>query len=165
MSILSRITYSYLDHVVFHAYRTKDVAIDDMPPLPEEERIEILAQRVIKVCLSCLKSSAYFSHRQWHLYSCDGAGNGSNTGKKEETLCSELLERLAFVNSLLSRVTPPLNYGCTGSDYAWCTLWALLGVCCLSLLHIFNYLKSMAWPHRPYPISLASSERGTFSCE
>ena len=49
MSIFSRITYSYLDPVVFHANRALDVTVDDLPILPEEEKVEALAPKVLKV--------------------------------------------------------------------------------------------------------------------
>ncbi|KAH8108771.1 hypothetical protein DFH11DRAFT_1057276 [Phellopilus nigrolimitatus] len=47
VSLLSRYTYSFLDKIVFYAYRVPDVTIADMPHVPARERIEALGQRAL----------------------------------------------------------------------------------------------------------------------
>ena len=49
MSLLSRITYSYLDYLVIRANKVRDVTVDDLPPLPKEEEVVNLAPRLFKV--------------------------------------------------------------------------------------------------------------------
>ncbi|KAH8113755.1 P-loop containing nucleoside triphosphate hydrolase protein [Phellopilus nigrolimitatus] len=48
VSLLSRYTYSYLDKIVFYAYRVPDITVADMPRLPARERIEALGQRALE---------------------------------------------------------------------------------------------------------------------
>lgn len=46
-SLFSRYTFSYLDSIVFHAYRTSNVTINDMPQIPASEKIEVIGERVL----------------------------------------------------------------------------------------------------------------------
>lgn len=46
-SLLSRYSYSYLDPIVYHAFRVPDIKIEDMPQIPGEGRIEVLAKRAL----------------------------------------------------------------------------------------------------------------------
>lgn len=45
--LLSRYLYSYVDQVVFHAYRAPDITVKDMPRLPGSARIEMLGKRAL----------------------------------------------------------------------------------------------------------------------
>ncbi|KAH8108752.1 P-loop containing nucleoside triphosphate hydrolase protein [Phellopilus nigrolimitatus] len=47
VSLLSRYTYSFLDKIVFYAYRVPDVTVSDMPHVPARERIEALGKRAL----------------------------------------------------------------------------------------------------------------------
>ncbi|TDL20550.1 P-loop containing nucleoside triphosphate hydrolase protein [Rickenella mellea] len=44
-SILSRVTYTYLDPVIFYAYRVPDIKLEELPPLPPDERSAVLAEK------------------------------------------------------------------------------------------------------------------------
>ena len=46
---LSAYTFSFLDQIVFRANRVGDVKPEDMPELPEREKIELLADKAFKV--------------------------------------------------------------------------------------------------------------------
>ncbi|TDL17911.1 P-loop containing nucleoside triphosphate hydrolase protein [Rickenella mellea] len=44
-SLLSSLTYSFLDSVVFYAYRVPDITIKDLPPLPRKESAKYIADK------------------------------------------------------------------------------------------------------------------------
>ncbi|KAI5122640.1 hypothetical protein M0805_008724 [Coniferiporia weirii] len=46
-SLMSRYTYSFLDSIVFHAFRVPDITVADMPHIPEREKIDMLNQRAL----------------------------------------------------------------------------------------------------------------------
>ncbi|KAI5122638.1 hypothetical protein M0805_008723 [Coniferiporia weirii] len=46
-SLLSRYTYSFLDDIVFHAFRVPDITVADMPHMPERETIGMLGQKAL----------------------------------------------------------------------------------------------------------------------
>ncbi|KAL5499199.1 hypothetical protein ACEPAH_1717 [Sanghuangporus vaninii] len=46
-SLLSRYLYSYLDQIVFYAFRVPDITVKDMPELPGPGRIEVLGKRAL----------------------------------------------------------------------------------------------------------------------
>lgn len=48
-SLFSRVTYSFLDEIVFYAWRVADIGIDDMPRLPQRESADALIRRGMKV--------------------------------------------------------------------------------------------------------------------
>lgn len=48
-SLLSRYTYSFLDRIVFYAYRVPDVTVADMPEVPEEHKIKVLSERALAI--------------------------------------------------------------------------------------------------------------------
>ena len=48
-SILSRMTFSFVDYIVFHAYYAKDVVLNDMPEVPSVQRAKYLTTRAFKV--------------------------------------------------------------------------------------------------------------------
>ncbi|KAI5122641.1 hypothetical protein M0805_008725 [Coniferiporia weirii] len=43
-SLLSRYTYSFLDDIVFYAFRVPDITIKDMPQMPERKKISVLSK-------------------------------------------------------------------------------------------------------------------------
>ena len=45
--LLSRYLYSYLDRIVFHAYRVPDITVKDMPQLSGPAKIEMLGKRAL----------------------------------------------------------------------------------------------------------------------
>ena len=45
-SPLSAYTFSFLDKIVFHANRVGNVTPDDMPEIPEHQKIEVLADKM-----------------------------------------------------------------------------------------------------------------------
>lgn len=47
-SLFSRVTYSFLDEIVFYAWRVADIGIDDMPRLPQRESADALIRRGLK---------------------------------------------------------------------------------------------------------------------
>lgn len=48
-SLLSRVTYSFMDKIVFYAWRVPDIGINDMPHLPQRQSVETLCHRGMKV--------------------------------------------------------------------------------------------------------------------
>ncbi|OCB86631.1 P-loop containing nucleoside triphosphate hydrolase protein [Sanghuangporus baumii] len=46
-SLLSRYWYSYLDQIVFYAFRVPDITVKDMPQMPGPGRIEVLGRRAL----------------------------------------------------------------------------------------------------------------------
>ena len=48
-SILSRITFSFMDYIVYRAYRAKDVVLADLPEVPSKQRAIYLARRAFRV--------------------------------------------------------------------------------------------------------------------
>lgn len=46
-SILSSLTYSYLDPMVWYAYRVPGVTIKDMPPIPERGKVDAVSKRAL----------------------------------------------------------------------------------------------------------------------
>ena len=48
-SILSRITFGFMDYVIYYAYLTKDVMLADLPEVPSKQRAMYLARRAFKV--------------------------------------------------------------------------------------------------------------------
>ena len=52
-SILSRMTFSFVDYIVFHAYYAKDVVLNDMPEVPSVQRAKYLTARAFKVSHIC----------------------------------------------------------------------------------------------------------------
>lgn len=56
--ILSRLTYSFMDGIVFHAWKVPHIGIDELPPLPVKEEAEVLRSKTFRV------SSLYVSFVQ-----------------------------------------------------------------------------------------------------
>ena len=52
--LLSRITFSFVNHIVFHAYWAKDVVLGDMPEVPTVQRATHLTERAFKVSYGAL---------------------------------------------------------------------------------------------------------------
>ncbi|EJC97738.1 P-loop containing nucleoside triphosphate hydrolase protein [Fomitiporia mediterranea MF3/22] len=46
-SLLSRYTYSYLDRIVWFAFRVPDITVKDMPEMPGPAKMEVLAKRAL----------------------------------------------------------------------------------------------------------------------
>ena len=48
-SILSRITFGFMDYVIYYAYFAKDVMLADLPEVPSKQQAMYLARRAFKV--------------------------------------------------------------------------------------------------------------------
>lgn len=47
--ILSRLTYAFMDGIVFHAWKAPHVGIDELPPLPIDQEAEVLRSKTFRV--------------------------------------------------------------------------------------------------------------------
>ena len=49
VSILSRVTYSFMDRIVFYAFKVPDLKVDSMPEIPDSAMATVLAEQAIPV--------------------------------------------------------------------------------------------------------------------